>query len=945
MKRPLTTSALLALAVSAALAAPPAAGADDPGWPREVPTSKGGTITVYEPQVESLRGDVVRFRAAVSYQGPDGKDPVFGVTWILGKLVTDRDARTVTTTGPLIERTRFPEITPEREKRFADRVNPALKTWSFTMSLDRFTASLAAAEREQRSAQGLKADPPKILVRNQPSVLIFIDGEPRLQDVPKTSLKRVVNTPVAILFDAKSRQYYTSNGRFWYAAPAATGPYASIPKPPADVERAAREAQASAPNEDVAETSEDDQPKEPPALVVTTEPAELISFDGEPQWTPVTGTNILFAANTGNQIFKDIETQQTYALLTGRWFAAKTFGGPWTYVPADKLPAEFVKIPPESTAGAARVSVAGTDEAEDALLDAQIPQTVAIDRATATLNVTYDGEPRFEQIPDTGVAYALNTPTSVLKVRGRYYACEQAVWYVSSSPDGPWVVSDSRPEEVDDIPPSAPVYNVKYVYVYDSTPSVVYVGYTPGYVGCYPWGPTVVWGTGYAYRPWYGANYYPRPATWGMGVSYSPWTGWSMGLGYSWGFFSYGMNWTSWGGYRPPYYGGGWYGPGGYRPPYYGGGYRPPYGGPGYRPPGYRPPPSYRPPPGGDPRPTPYASNNLYQRPQNLTRNAPAAKLPPYRPTREAPLARPATRDVRPGAGSVPVTRDARPATKEMKTARPNDVYAGRDGNVYRKDAGSSWQKRDKGGWQNDPGAAKQLQKRRSSARPRQPARAELPAEPAPGAQTPDHTSSDRQAEAESSGAGAAGRRRPRQALNGPAGRGKGGAVRRLRTSSGLLLHEGDARGQIELDEGADLVLDLDVAGHFRFGKDLFQLRDEVLLHLDFGLLDGNRLDDERLCRGVGNRSLVVGIRIRLDHLEEPVVDRLQFLLVLVVNGPERLRLRLSEPEVLGDDELLVGGNLLPEDLDLALGRSRGGRLCLLGGGWKRKGDGRNEDK
>ena len=108
MNRFLMKPALIALAAFVTLVATPAAGADDPGWPREVPTSKGGTITVYEPQVESLRGDVVRFRAAVSYLGPDKKDPVFGVTWILGKLVTDRDARTVTTTGPLIERTRFP---------------------------------------------------------------------------------------------------------------------------------------------------------------------------------------------------------------------------------------------------------------------------------------------------------------------------------------------------------------------------------------------------------------------------------------------------------------------------------------------------------------------------------------------------------------------------------------------------------------------------------------------------------------------------------------------------------------------------------------------------------------------------------------------------------------------------------------------------------------------
>ena len=242
------------------------------------------------------------------------------------------------------------------------------------MSLDRFTASLAAAEREQKSAQGLKADPPKILVRTEASVLIFIDGEPRLQDVPKTSLKRVVNTPAAILFDAKSRQYYTSNGKFWYAAPAATGPYASIPKLPADVERAAREAQASAaerrrrrnergrPAEGAAGARRHDRARRADLLRRRT---AVDAGDGHEH--PLRREH-------GNQIFKDIETQQTYALLTGRWFAARTFDGPWTFVPADRLPADFEKIPPESDAGSARASVAGTDEAEDAFSTPRFPR-------------------------------------------------------------------------------------------------------------------------------------------------------------------------------------------------------------------------------------------------------------------------------------------------------------------------------------------------------------------------------------------------------------------------------------------------------------------------------------------------------------------------------------------------------------------------------------------
>jgi len=53
------------------------------------------------------------------------------------------------------------------------------------------------------------------------------------------------------------------------------------------------------------------------------------------------------------------------------------------------------------------------------------------------------------------------------------------------------------PDDVQDIPPDNPHYNVKYVYIYDSTPDVSYVGYTPAYMGSYVYGPCVVYGTGY----------------------------------------------------------------------------------------------------------------------------------------------------------------------------------------------------------------------------------------------------------------------------------------------------------------------------------------------------------------------------------------------------------------------------------------------------------------
>ena len=103
-----------------------------------------------------------------------------------------------------------------------------------------------------------------------------------------------------------------------------------------------------------------------------------------------------------------------------------------------------------------------------------MPQTAAIDRTKAKLEVQYDGEPKFKQIEGTGVEYAINTSAQVLRIKGKYYACDDGVWFVSDKAQGPWAVAESVPmDEISKIPPSEPVYNTKYVYIYESTPEVV----------------------------------------------------------------------------------------------------------------------------------------------------------------------------------------------------------------------------------------------------------------------------------------------------------------------------------------------------------------------------------------------------------------------------------------------------------------------------------------
>jgi hypothetical protein len=111
------------------------------------------------------------------------------------------------------------------------------------------------------------------------------------------------------------------------------------------------------------------------------------------------------------------------------------------------------------------------------------------------------------------------------------------------------------PQVIYTIPTSSPLHYVTYVRIFEATPKVVYVGYTPGYLGTVvePSG-TVVYGTGYVYSPWIGGAWYPPPYTYGLAAApvYNPLVGFTFG-------FALGLATTAW---ATPYYGGAYYHPG-----------------------------------------------------------------------------------------------------------------------------------------------------------------------------------------------------------------------------------------------------------------------------------------------------------------------------------------------------------------------------------------------
>ena len=324
-------------------------------------------------------------------------------------------------------------------------------------------------------------------------------------------------------------------------------------------------------------------------------------------------------------------------------------------------------------------SVPGTPEAEDAVLIAQIPTTVTVNaaQAAAEVKVSYVGQPQFQPIEGTSMQYAVNTPNKVIQVGSQYYLCYQGVWFVSSSPQGPWQVAQTVPQVIYTIPPSSPVYNVTYVTQVSASDGYVQASYTAGYMGVFVAGATVgaivCSGTGYYYPPYmYGGFYYPYAATYGY-HTYNPYTG------------AYG-------------YGGAAYGP--YGSAHWGTSYNPNTGtyargatastaygkqavGQAYNP--------YT----GAYGATHQGSNAYGSWGQSVvSKNGNTAY------TQHATNAYGSAGTVQTSAGGKgAATSTAYGNTAAGKTAN-GDMYAGHDGNVY-KNTGSGWQKYDNGSWNN----------------------------------------------------------------------------------------------------------------------------------------------------------------------------------------------------------------------------------------------------
>jgi hypothetical protein len=429
-------------------------------------------------------------------------------------------------------------------------------------------------------------------------------------------------------------------------------------------------------------------PETTPVVYVSTTPAELVLLNGPPKYEPVERTSsLLWVSNTDSDVFRMTPTGKVYLLVAGRWFSAPDFGGPWVFT-SSQLPEDFAKIPLEHPRSRVLASVPGTEEAAEAVLLAQIPETASVNKDLKAPEVTYQGKPEFKPIEKTSVQRAVNTDKDILKVGDLYYMCFQGVWFMSKSPTGPWEVTGDVPKAIYEIPVSSPSYSVTYVTVQNTTPTTVVYAASPAYLGVMvAWG-CVVWGTGYRYPPYvhYGPHpvYYPHYPTYGHAAAYNPWTG-----GYAHGAAAYGPYGGAGAGARyNPATGAYSRGAAAYGP----------YGAAGVK-------QSYNPRTGaygataqganayGSWGSTSVQRGNQWANTQRTTNNMTGVT----------------TRTTQSSAG-VSASKTGPNGRSSVAVSNSGDLYAGHDGNVYKKGDNGEWQKHDNGKCDNVQQPAQQRQ-------------------------------------------------------------------------------------------------------------------------------------------------------------------------------------------------------------------------------------------
>jgi hypothetical protein len=201
-------------------------------------------------------------------------------------------------------------------------------------------------------ALSTKEKPPAVFYTNKPAEVIVFKGEPSYASIPGTQLSHATNTEADLfVYNTTHDFYYLTAGR-WFRAADLKGPwtYAGAELPPdfANIpeDNPAARVLVSVPGTD--EAGDAVLLAQVPTTVqvdpVKAAAEAKVTYNGDPEFKPIQGTSLSYAANTPDKVIKVGDVY--YLCLQGVWFMSPNAKGPWTT--AKTVPKEIYSIPSSS---------------------------------------------------------------------------------------------------------------------------------------------------------------------------------------------------------------------------------------------------------------------------------------------------------------------------------------------------------------------------------------------------------------------------------------------------------------------------------------------------------------------------------------------------------------------------------------------------------------------
>ena len=168
---------------------------------------------------------------------------------------------------------------------------------------------------------------------------------------------------------------------------------------------------------------------DPPKIYLSKTPAILVSFDGEPIWSPIKGNELKFAVNTNWDFFQHEPTGLYYLRNDTTWLKSTALSGPWSR--AGKLPDSFHKLPDDENWKEVRASLPGAA--------IKVLPSVYVTSDPSEM-ILIEGEPKYEPVPSTRLLWVSNTESDLFRLGkdGPFFYLVTGRWFKAPAITGPW---------------------------------------------------------------------------------------------------------------------------------------------------------------------------------------------------------------------------------------------------------------------------------------------------------------------------------------------------------------------------------------------------------------------------------------------------------------------------------------------------------------------------